>query len=93
MLGGMATEGGLDANASASGTKSVLVDISSADHAFDAGLRPKGFLVEGTGNLVLGYADESTDTFNSVPAYTQLNVSAAKVVRTGTTATRIHAIF
>jgi hypothetical protein len=51
-----------------------------------------GLFVQGAGDIVVGFADGTTDTW-TVPAFWSYRLSVVRVLSTGTTATGIKALY
>lgn len=76
------------------GTGSTLVDLSSTDATWAVATVaiPRQLFVEGAGDVKFTGADGNTDTW-TVPANSFVPCQVVKISKTGTTATRIHAIY
>jgi len=74
-------------------TKAVAVDISATDHTFEAECR--GIYVGGAGNLIVKLKDapSTSITLTGVLAGQIYAIQAKAVVRSGTTATNMVALF
>jgi hypothetical protein len=81
----------LTGDASGPATGSDAVDLSSTDRTY-TGPFPYALYCEGAGNVKFDGVDGTTDTW-AVPANFVIPVAVAKVYKTGTTATGLHALF
>lgn len=71
----------------------AAVDLSAADAVYATGSEPERLYVGGAGDVVVTTLKGTTVTFKAVPVGTVLPVACAAVVKVGTTATNILALY
>lgn len=79
--------------AGAPAVDAAAVDLSSADATYATGSEPERLYVGGAGDVIVTTLKGTTVTFKAVPVGTVLPIACSAVVKTGTTASNLLALF